>query len=71
MAKKTIFNTVFELRQEAGITQQSLAEAVGVTRQTVIAIERGQYTPSLLLAFKIANFFNRSIEDIFKVGYEK
>jgi putative transcriptional regulator len=71
MLKETILNIVPGLREKAGVTQQSLAEAVGVTRQTIFAIERGQYIPSLLLAMKIARFFRRSIEDIFKIGYEK
>jgi putative transcriptional regulator len=71
MAKETIMNTVSLLREKTGTTQQSLAEAVGVTRQTIIAIERGNYVPSLLLAMKIAKFFRQGIEDIFKIGYEK
>jgi putative transcriptional regulator len=71
MKKETILNTVPTLRGKAGVTQQSLAETVGVTRQTIFAIEQGQYIPSLLLAMKIARFFHRSIEDIFKIGYEK
>lgn len=71
MKKETILNTVPELRQKAGLTQQALAEAVGVTRQTIIAIEQGQYVPSLLLAMKIAKFFRREVQDIFNIGYEK
>jgi putative transcriptional regulator len=47
------------------ITQEELAHAIGVTRQTVISIERGNYNPSLELAFKIAKYFDTSIEDIF------
>ena len=47
------------------ITQEDLAKAVGVSRQTVIAIERGNYNPSLELAFKIARHFGVKIEDIF------
>jgi putative transcriptional regulator len=47
------------------ITQEELAKAVGVSRQTVIAIERGNYNPSLELAFKIALYFEAKIEDIF------
>ena len=47
------------------ITQEDLANAVGVSRQTVIAIERGNYNPSLELAFKIARHFGVKIEDIF------
>ena len=47
------------------VTQEELAQAIGVTRQTIIAIERGNYNPSLELAFKIALFFEAQIEDIF------
>jgi len=58
-------NRLRELRQEMGITQEGLAEALGVTRQTIIAIEKGKYDPSLRLAFKIARFFGKKIEEIF------
>jgi len=58
-------NRLRELREERGLTQEELAKALGVTRQTIIAIERGRYDPSLKLAFKIARFFGRAIEDIF------
>jgi putative transcriptional regulator len=47
------------------ITQAELAQAIGVTRQTIISIERGNYNPSLELAFKIARYFEAKIEDIF------
>jgi len=47
------------------LTQEELAKKLGVTRQTIIAIERGKYDPSLELAFKIARFFGVKIEDIF------
>ncbi|NPA76562.1 MAG: helix-turn-helix transcriptional regulator [Candidatus Diapherotrites archaeon] len=59
-------NRLRELRQELGITQEELAEALGVTRQTIIAIEKGKYDPSLRLAFKIAQFFGKRIEEIFE-----
>jgi putative transcriptional regulator len=49
------------------MTQEELAVQVGVTRQTIIAIESGKYTPSLGLAFRIARTFNRGIEEIFKL----
>ena len=64
-----IINKVFELRKELKVTQEDLAKAVGVTRQTIIAIEKGNYTPSVLLALKIAIFFKKSVEKIFE--YEK
>ncbi|RLE73980.1 MAG: transcriptional regulator [Thermoprotei archaeon] len=47
------------------LSQEELAKKLGVTRQTIIAIEKGKYDPSLKLAFKIAKFFNVKIEDIF------
>lgn len=56
-------------RATKDITQQELAREVGVTRQTINAIEKGKYDPSLELAFKLANHFNCRIEDIFT--YEK
>jgi len=67
--KEKIINYVQQLRVANGNTQGELAEAVGVTRQTIIAIEKGNYTPSVLLALKIANFFKQPIEKIFK--YER
>ncbi len=59
-------NTLKLLRTERGLTQQQLAEALGVSRQTVISIESGKYDPSLPLAFKIARFLQARIEDIFQ-----
>ena len=54
-----------ELRQKNRITQEELALAVGVTRQTVTSIEGEKYTASLILAYKIARYFNMTIEEIF------
>ncbi len=56
---------MYELRTKQGITQETLAEALGVSRQTVIAIERGNYAPSIVLALKIASFFKLPVEKIF------
>jgi len=58
-------NYLREFREERGLTQEEIAKALGVTRQTIIAIEKGKYDPSLKLAFKIARFFGVKIEDIF------
>jgi len=58
-------NNVRALRQHNSLTQKELAEAVGVTRQTIIAIERGNYTPSVALALKIARVFDVPCEKIF------
>ena len=66
-----IKNRVSILRLEKGVTQEEFAQAVGVTRQTVIAIEKGNYTPSVLLALKIAKFFKQPVEKIFSIVYEK
>lgn len=65
--QEKIKNKVYNLRAKTNITQEVLADAVGVTRQTVIAIEKGNYTPSVLLALKIAKYFRRSVEDIFNI----
>ena len=54
-----------ELRKQNKVTQEELAAALGVTRQTIISLENGKYNASLQLAFKIARFFEQSIEDIF------
>lgn len=54
-----------ELRKERKITQQELADALSVTRQTIISLENGKYNASLILAHKIAQFFGTSIEEIF------
>lgn len=62
-----VLNYVRELRKERGMTQEELAEAVGVSRQTIISIERGRYVPSLPLALAIARFFRCSIDEIFKL----
>ncbi len=58
-------NRIKVYRAMHDLTQESLAERLGVTRQTVLAIEKGKYDPSLDLAFKIARFFDTAIEDIF------
>ena len=62
-----IKSTVCEERTKRGETQEQLAEAVDVTRQTIIALEKGNYTPSIMLALKIAHHMNRRVEDIFWV----
>ncbi len=54
-----------ELRKERGLSQESLANELGVTRQTVISLEKEKYVASLELAFKIAKFFGKSIEEVF------
>ncbi len=58
-------NRIKEYRKKCGLTQEELADAVDVTRQTVISLENGKYIASLQLAFKLARYFDVSIEDLF------
>ena len=58
-------NRVEEFRKQNNENQEDLANIVGVSRQTIISIEKGKYNPSILLAFKIANHYKKSIEEIF------
>ena len=58
-------NRLEELRKQRGIKQEDLASALEVSRQTIGSLENGRYNPSILLAFKIAGYFDMSIEDIF------
>lgn len=61
-----ITNSIRKLRfEEQEMTQQQLADAVGVTRQTIASIEKGKYSPTLELAFKIAMTFGKSLEEVF------
>lgn len=66
-----IINEVGKLRMQAGATQEDLANKVNVSRQTIIALEKGNYTPSILLALKIAGYFKMPVEKVFKISYEK
>ena len=61
-------NEVRRLREDRGLSQGQLAQGLGVSRQTVNAIETGRYLPSLPLAFAIARYFGRRIEEIFREG---
>lgn len=65
--KEEIDNLVYELRIRKRVTQEELATHVGVTRQTIIAIEKGNYTPSVCLALKIAQYFKKPVEKIFTI----
>jgi putative transcriptional regulator len=58
-------NYIMDNRSERGMTQDDLAEALGVSRQTIISLEKGRYNPSLELAFKLAAVFGCRIEDLF------
>lgn len=66
MKKGTISNTIRTLRFLSGeMTQQELADKVGVTRHTIMAIEKGKYSPTLELSFKISDVFKKSLEEVF------
>ena len=58
-------NRLEEIRKQRQITQKELATVLEVSRQTISSLEKGRYNPSIILAFKIARYFNMSIEEIF------
>jgi putative transcriptional regulator len=60
-----IKNAIYTLRTKRNVTQQELADEVGVTRATIIAIEKESYNPSLELAFRLSNYFDTKIENLF------
>ena len=64
-------NSIQDLRKARKITQSELADAVDVTRQTIISLENGKYNASLILAHKIAQFFNTTIEEVFIFNLEE
>ncbi len=66
-----IKNEVGKLRMQLGATQEDLANKVRVSRQTIIALEKGNYTPSILLALKVASYFKMPVEKVFTISYEK
>lgn len=68
MGKVVIHNRIRELRYQSGeMTQQDLADSLGIARQTVIALEKGKYYPSLQLAFCIARQFKLTLEEVFEL----
>ncbi|MGI6080305.1 MAG: helix-turn-helix transcriptional regulator [Candidatus Avilachnospira sp.] len=58
-------NRLEEIRKQRGIRQEELAEAMGVSRQTISSLENGRYNPSVILAIKLARYFGTKVEDIF------
>ncbi|OGG16918.1 transcriptional regulator [Candidatus Gottesmanbacteria bacterium RIFCSPHIGHO2_02_FULL_39_14] len=60
-------NSIRKARRQKKLTQEKLADKIGVTRQTIIALEKGNYTPSVMLALKISKFFKVKVEDLFKI----
>ena len=64
---ENVLNKIPYLRSNKGVTQQEFADAVDVTRQTIIAMEKGNYTPSVALAIKVARYFKQPVEKIFTI----
>ena len=64
---QNVTNNVQEYRNKSKVTQEDFAKAIGVTRQTIIAIEKGNYTPSVFLALKVAKYFNTTVEELFTI----
>jgi putative transcriptional regulator len=72
MGKNLVGNHIRKLRfNNEEMTQQQLADKVGVTRQTIVSLEKGNYSPSLELAFRIARAFNLPLEEVFFYGDNK
>jgi putative transcriptional regulator len=65
----SISNKVYEFRVLARLSQKELADKVGVSKQTIFVMEKGNYVPTLLLAFRIADFFNVEVTDIFSYEF--
>ncbi len=61
----TLKNKIEQIRKERGIRQDDFAKSMGVSRQTISSLENGRYNPSILLAYKIAKYFQMSIEEVF------
>lgn len=67
MPSRNIKSSLQEIRKKKKLTQEELAQGIGVTRQTIIAIEKGNYVPSVHLALTIAAFFRKPVEEIFQL----
>jgi putative transcriptional regulator len=67
LERDQLLNRLRILRAEKDITQEDLAKGVGAARQTIVAIEKGEYAPSVLLALAIARYFGRPLEDVFQL----
>ena len=66
--KEKVVNNLLKFRRKNKLTQEELADGIGVTRQTIIAIEKGNYTPSVLLALKISKLFKTKVENLFNLS---
>jgi putative transcriptional regulator len=64
-------NKLEQIRKQRGVSQEELAEALEVSRQTIGSLENGRYNPSIILAFKISKYFEMSIEEIFIYEYKE
>ena len=69
--KERIYNNIREYRKRANLTQEELAQKVGVSRQSIISIEKEHYIPSLPLALRFARLFKCSTDDLFKLRKEE
>jgi len=65
MRRGVLKNRIEEIRKERGIRQEDFAKEMGVSRQTISSLENGRYNPSIMLAYKIARFFDMTIEEVF------
>lgn len=66
MDEQTLYNRIAELRAAKGISQQQLAEAIGVSRKTISTVETGRFTPSVVIALQLAQYFAVPVEQIFR-----
>ena len=64
-------NRIEEIRKERGVRQEEFAKLMGVSRQTISSLENGRYNPSIILAYKIAKYFDMTIEEVFIFGEEE
>ena len=67
MEEQTLYNRIAELRAARGLSQQQLADAIGVSRKTISTLETGRFTPSVVIALKLAQFFAVPVEQIFSL----
>lgn len=67
MEKNQVYNSVSVMRKNFGLSQEELSQRVGVSRQTIISLEKGNYTPSVFLSLKIAECFGASVDDLFSL----
>ena len=69
--EQPVHNRIEAIRKERGIRQEDFARAIGVSRQTISSLETGRYNPSILLAYKIAKYFDMTIEEVFLFEEER